>query len=111
MYGPRENKMSDRLTIDGTINPFVRLVDLLPQGLRVDINRSSVSREHIVECRVEDPDNFRRLVIDDRLRFLVEQHGYREPTGFAHQVGVCKDIKFFQSLEEEHTVPHNPARP
>ena len=39
----------------------------------------------VVECRIEDPDNLRRLVIDNRLRFLVKQHGYRKPIGIVHQ--------------------------
>src|SRR5258706_16386047 len=95
--------MRDKLTIDGVVHPLVRFFNLLPQRLREDIKCSFFSREKVVECRVKDPDNLRRLVIDDRLRFLVEQQGYRKPIDITggEGKGTCKYTKRSVNMNED----------
>lgn len=67
------------LTVHRVVHPFVERVDLRSQVLGIQVNGGFVSWEEFVECRVEDSDDLRALVVHDRVCLLVPQQGYRIP--------------------------------
>lgn len=71
-----------RLTVDSGVNPFVQLIDFLPDlgVFRIEVNGCLIFRKLIVERSVENPDDFGGLVIHDGMRLLVPQYGNSEPS-------------------------------
>ncbi len=68
-----------RRTVDGVVHPLVDTVDLRAKRLRVEVDRSLVRGQLVVERSVEHADDLRALVVHDRRRLLVPQYGHGEP--------------------------------
>lgn len=74
--------------VDRFVRPFVHFVDLALDIVRIEIESSrngfALSDEEFVEFLVQHLDDFRRFIIDDLLRLLVEENRNGEPSwGFA----------------------------
>lgn len=59
------------LTVDGIVDPFVHPVDLFMKFNGIEVQFGLFLGEQVVERRVEDPDNFRRLVVGDSVLLLI----------------------------------------
>lgn len=67
------------LTVDVRVDQIVQRVDFGAVLLWVIVERSLLRRDELIESRVEDADNLRALVVDDRMQLLVPEDGNREP--------------------------------
>lgn len=67
------------LTVDVRVDQIVQRVDFGAVLLWVIVERSLLLRDELIESRVEDADNLRALVVDDRMQLLVPEDGNREP--------------------------------
>lgn len=61
-------------TVHGVVHPLVDRVNLLAVLLGVDIDGRFLGGKQVVEGGVEDANDFRAFVVDDRLRFLVPEN-------------------------------------
>ena len=66
-------------TVHGIVHPRVYRVDLLAVLLGVDIDGRLFGGKQVVECGVEDADDFRAFVVDNRVRLLVPENRDGEP--------------------------------
>lgn len=67
------------LTVDVRVDQIVQRVDFGAVLLWVIVERSLLLLDELIESRVEDADNLRALVVDDRMQLLVPEDGNREP--------------------------------
>jgi len=81
--------------VDGIVHPRVDRVDLLAVLFRVDIDRRFGGGNQLVEGGVEDADDFRAFVVDDRLCFLVPENWDGKPAAI---VGVRFEIEILDVL-------------
>jgi hypothetical protein len=87
--------------VDGVVDPSVQLVDLRAESLRVEVQVLLFPvREERVEAGVEEPDDLRGLVGDDRLRLGVVDDGDGEP-GVVVRVDLEVDVPHVSSSELE----------
>ena len=68
-----------RRTVDIGIDPFIYFVDLRAEVRWVKIQTCLLGRDHVIKSCVEYANNFRALVVDNSLCFLVPKNGEREP--------------------------------
>ncbi len=82
--------------VDVVVNPAVQLVNLITQFNRVIISGTSAVR---IKCGIEHADDFRRLIADNRLVFLVPQHRHGHATGVMRigaQIELVQEIVVIQ---------------
>ena len=84
-----------RRTVDLIINPLVHLVNVPAKLGGIQIELRPFLRENRVKLRVEYADDFRGLVVDDRVLLLVPQQGHGEAAGI---VGVRAEVEVFHVL-------------
>lgn len=84
-----------RLTVDLIIDPLVHLINLLAKMRRIKIKLRVRCLDDRIELRVKHPDNLGRLVIDDRMLFLIPEYRDRES---ARIVRVCAEVEVLDML-------------
>jgi hypothetical protein len=84
-----------RRTVDPIIDPLVHLVDLLAKLRRIKVKLRFIFRDERIELGVKEADNLGRLVIDDRVLFLIPDHRDRES---ARIVRVCAEVEVLDML-------------
>ena len=65
-------------TVDGVVHPLVELIDLLAEGLGIEVDLSLIRRELVIERCVEHADDLGALVVHNCLLLLVPEHGHGE---------------------------------
>src|SRR6185437_6603506 len=90
--------------VDGSVDAGVDLVDLGPKIARIVVARRGAGS---IEGMIEHADDFRRFVVDDRVRLSVPQHRHCDA---AAVVGPRLDVEGAQLLGAEDGVG-NHARP
>ena len=89
--------MTSSYTIDLLVHPSVRLVDLLSQITRIEIQVPLLGRRRkSVELAIQHPNDLARLVIADRLALPIPQDGHGEAAGV---VGGRFEVELFQMTE------------